>query len=231
MTEESSSRVPVITIDGPGGSGKGTISALLAQKLGWNLLDSGALYRLVALSAQNHNVALDDEDSLRVMAEHLDVQFVTAQSDGLQVVLEGEVVSKSMRTEECGVAASKVAAQPAVRTALLKRQQAFAEEPGLVADGRDMGTVVFPQAPLKVFLTASAEVRAERRRRQLQEKGIDVSIQRLLADIRERDERDTNRAVAPLKPAEDAVLLDGTKLTIEEVLERVLSEVAKRGLI
>ncbi|RRJ84228.1 (d)CMP kinase [Aestuariirhabdus litorea] len=231
MTDQSSSRVPVITIDGPGGSGKGTISALLAQKLGWNLLDSGALYRLVALSAQNHDVGLEDEDSLRVMAEHLDVQFATAENGSLQVVLEGEVVSKSMRTEECGVAASQVAAQPAVRTALLKRQRAFAEAPGLVADGRDMGTVVFPHAPLKVYLTASADVRAERRRRQLQEKGIDVSIQRLLADIQERDERDMNRAVAPLKPAEDAVLLDSTKLTIEEVLERILKETARRGLI
>ncbi|MCL6417007.1 (d)CMP kinase [Aestuariirhabdus sp. Z084] len=231
MSDQSITRMPVITIDGPGGSGKGTISGLLARKLGWNLLDSGALYRLVALSAQNHEVALDDEDSLRVMAEHLDVQFVTADDDALQVILEGEQVGKAMRTEDCGVAASRVAALPDVRTALLKRQRAFAESPGLVADGRDMGTVVFPQAPLKVFLTASAEVRADRRQRQLQEKGIDVSIQRLLADIQERDERDMNRAVAPLKPADDAVQLDSTKLTIDEVLERVLEEVAKRGLI
>ncbi len=225
--------VPVVTIDGPGGSGKGTICGLLARELGWHLLDSGALYRLTALAAMNHGVALDDEASLEVLAAHLDVQFVAAarESSETSIILEGEHVEKAIRQEEVGTGASKVAVLPKVRRALLSRQQAFAEAPGLVADGRDMGTVVFTYAPLKVFLTAGAEERARRRQLQLQEQGVDVSLDRLLADIQARDERDMNRTVAPLKPADNAIVLDSTKLTIQEVLAQILDEMRNRGLI
>jgi len=223
--------VPIITIDGPSGSGKGTVAALLAGKLGWNFLDSGALYRLLAFAARNHGVDLTNEEALKVLAEHLDVQFGAARDGhGMVIILEGEDVTEAIRNETVGAGASQVAALPVVRTALLQRQKAFREAPGLVADGRDMGTVVFPDAPLKIFLTASAEERARRRYLQLKARGDDVNLASLLEEIRERDERDTQRAVAPLKPAEDAIQLDSTTLSIEEVLQRILSEVADRDL-
>ncbi|MDT4853429.1 Cytidylate kinase [compost metagenome] len=222
---------PVIAIDGPSGSGKGTVAGLLAKKLGWSLLDSGALYRLLAFAARNHGVDLTNEEAMKVLAAHLDVQFV-AGGDGKsqRIILEGEEVTDAIRNEQIGAGASQVAALPAVREALLQRQRAFQEMPGLVADGRDMGTVVFPDAPLKIFLTASAEERARRRYLQLKAKGDDVNLASLLDEIRARDERDTQRAVAPLKPAADAIQLDSTELSIEQVLERILSEVANRDL-
>ena len=222
---------PIVTIDGPSGSGKGTIAGLLAQKLGWNLLDSGALYRLLAFAARNHGVDLTNEEAMKVLAAHLDVQFLaSAQGQGQRIILEGEEVTDAIRNEVIGAGASQVASLPAVREALLQRQRAFQEMPGLVADGRDMGTVVFPDAPLKIFLTASAEERARRRYLQLKAKGDDVNLASLLDEIRVRDERDPLRAVAPLKPAADAIQLDSTELSIEQVLERILSEVANRDL-
>ncbi|MFZ3204667.1 MAG: (d)CMP kinase [Pseudomonas sp.] len=222
---------PIVAIDGPSGSGKGTIAGLLAQKLGWNLLDSGALYRLLAFAARNHGVDLTNEEAMKVLAAHLDVQFLAgAQGQGQRIILEGEEVTDAIRNEGIGTGASQVASLPAVREALLQRQRAFQEMPGLVADGRDMGTVVFPDAPLKIFLTASAEERARRRYLQLKAKGDDVNLASLLDEIRARDERDTQRAVAPLKPAADAIQLDSTELSIEQVMERILSEVANRDL-
>lgn len=223
---------PVVTIDGPSGSGKGTVAALLAKELGWHLLDSGALYRLTALAAINHGVDFADESSLEVLAGHLDVQFEPGQGEeGMTIILEGETVGANLRTEEVGAKASKVAALPKVRAALLKRQRDFAHGAGLVADGRDMGTVVFPAADFKVYLTASAEERAKRRQNQLQLKGIGASFDRLLADIQARDERDMNRKVAPLKPAEGALQLDSTRLTIQEVFSRILDGMRQKGLI
>ncbi len=223
-------QVPVITVDGPGGSGKGTICRLLAQRLGWQLLDSGALYRLTALAARHHGVALDDVEALVVLAAHLDVRFVSGDGDELQIVLEGEEVTQAIRTEETGSEASVVAALGPVRDALLSRQRDFAHLPGLIADGRDMGTVVFPAADLKIYLDASAEERARRRYNQLISKGVGASLGEILDDIRVRDARDMNRAVAPLKPAPDAVILDTTQMTIEEVLQAVLDEARHRGL-
>ncbi|AYC33555.1 (d)CMP kinase [Pseudomonas cavernae] len=226
-----STQAPVIAIDGPSGSGKGTVAGLLAKRLGWRLLDSGALYRLLAFAARNHGVDLTNEEALKVLAAHLDVQFIAAANGQPQrIILEGDDVSDAIRNEQVGAGASQVAALSAVREALLQRQRAFLEAPGLVADGRDMGTVVFPDAPLKIFLTASAEERARRRYLQLKGRGDDVNLASLLDEIRERDERDTQRAVAPLKPAPDAILLDSTELSIEQVLERILSEVADRDL-
>ncbi|MBS7660950.1 (d)CMP kinase [Pseudomonas lalucatii] len=222
---------PVIAIDGPSGSGKGTVAGLLARQLGWSLLDSGALYRLLAFAAGNHGVDLTNEEAMKVLAAHLDVQFNAATDDqGQRIILEGEDVTDLIRNEQIGAGASQVASLPAVREALLQRQRAFQELPGLVADGRDMGTVVFPDAPLKIFLTASAEERARRRYLQLKAKGDDVNLASLLDEIRARDERDTQRAVAPLKPAADAIQLDSTELSIEQVLERILREVADRDL-
>ena len=224
-------QAPVIAIDGPSGSGKGTIAGLLARRLRWNLLDSGALYRLLAFAARNHGVDLTNEEAMKVLAAHLDVQFKPARDDqGQRIILEGEDVTDLIRNEQIGAGASQVASLAAVREALLQRQRAFQEMPGLVADGRDMGTVVFPDAPLKVFLTASAEERARRRYLQLKAKGDDVNLASLLDEIRARDERDTQRSVAPLKPAADAIQLDSTELSIEQVLERILSEVAIRDL-
>ena len=224
-------QAPVITIDGPSGSGKGTVAGLLAKRLGWNLLDSGALYRLLAFAAGNHGVDLSNEASLKLLAAHLDVQFIAAHDGKAQkIILEGDDVSQAIRNEEVAAGASQVAALPAVREALLQRQRAFQEAPGLVADGRDMGTVVFPDSPLKIFLTASAEERARRRYLQLKAKGDDVSLSSLLDEIRARDERDTQRAVAPLKPAADAIQLDSTELSIDQVLERIMSEIALRDI-
>ncbi len=204
---------------------------MLAKRLGWCLLDSGALYRLLAFAARNHGVDLTNEESLKLLAAHLDVQFIGATDGQSQrIILEGDDVTQDIRNESIGAGASQVASLPAVRDALLQRQRAFREAPGLVADGRDMGTVVFPDAPLKIFLTASSEERARRRYLQLKAKGDDVSLSSLLDEIRARDERDTQRAVAPLKPAADAIQLDSTELSIEQVLERIMSEIAIRDI-
>ena len=228
----SAHSTPVITVDGPGGSGKGTLSGMLAARLGWHLLDSGALYRLLAFAAQKRGTDLADEQALVELAANLDVQFIADAEGGEQrIMLEGDDVSRTIRTETVGAGASRVAALPAVRQALLARQQAFRETPGLVADGRDMGTVVFPDAQLKIFLTASPEIRAERRYRQLLEKGETASLAGLLDEINARDERDMNRSIAPLRPAEDAVLIDSSHMSIENVLETVQAEARKRNLL
>ncbi|WP_438863001.1 (d)CMP kinase [Neptunicella sp.] len=219
--------VPVITIDGPSGAGKGTVSALLAKHLGWQFLDSGALYRVLAIAAIHHQIEADDEQGLVPLASGLDVNFVS-HNHGCKVILEGEDVSELIRTEEVGALASKVASIPTVREALLRRQRAFREMPGLVADGRDMGTVVFPNAKAKIFLTASAEERAARRFNQLKAAGRNVSIDNLLLDIKARDERDTNRAIAPLVPADDALVLDSTSMSIEQVLDSVVEFIKEK---
>ncbi len=215
-------KVPVITIDGPSGAGKGTAARLVAEQLGWHLLDSGAIYRVLAVATQYHHLSVEEEEPLIPIAAHLDVQFEISADGESKVILEGEDVTDHIRTEEVGAIASKVAAFPRVREALLRRQRAFRVAPGLVADGRDMGTVVFTDAQVKVFLTASAEERALRRFNQLKEKGFDVKITRLLDDIRQRDERDRNRKVAPLVPAEGALNLDSTELSIDEVVSKIL---------
>jgi len=215
------SQSPVITVDGPSGAGKGTLCMLLAEKLGFHLLDSGAIYRVLALAAIHHGVDTESEDALVPLATHLDVQFI-AEGELVKVILEGEDVSGELRKEETGMAASKVAALPRVREALLRRQRAFSAAPGLVADGRDMGTVVFTNAEAKIFLDASAEERANRRLKQLQGKGLDVKFDDLLSEIQERDDRDRNRPVAPLRPAEDALVLDSTSMNIEQVVEKAL---------
>ncbi|MFA0810800.1 (d)CMP kinase [Microbulbifer epialgicus] len=218
---------PVVTIDGPSGSGKGTIAKLLADRLGFILLDSGALYRAAALAALDKSVDLSDEEALTQVAKSLDVHFAV-NGGQLRVVLEGREVTDDIRMERVSMAASSVAAIPGVRAALLQRQRDFRMAPGLVADGRDMGTTVFPDAPVKVFLTASAEERARRREAQLREKGVSVSLRDLLEDIRARDAQDMNRKASPLAPAEDAVELDSTGVDIEEVLRRVLALVQAR---
>jgi len=218
----SGSEAPVIAIDGPSGSGKGTISRAVARRLGWHLLDSGALYRLLALSALRDGLGTDDVLRLSEQARALDVRFETAPGTKERILLNGEEVGDEIRTEECGDLASKIAPHPEVREALLELQRSFRRAPGLVADGRDMGSVVFPSAGLKVFLTASPEERAVRRYKQLKEKGIDVSLPALSTDIAERDRRDAERAVAPLKASSDAVTLDTTGLSISEVVEGVL---------
>ncbi len=219
--------VPVIAIDGPSGSGKGTIAHRVASRLGFHVLDSGALYRLLGAAAKRHAVSIENEAALEVLAAHLDVQFtVDAQGEAV-ILLEGEDVSREIRTEEAGRIASQVAVLPKVRNALLARQQAFREAPGLVADGRDMGTVVFPNADLKIFLTASAEARAERRYKQLLENGFGASLAALIDDIRARDTRDTERSIAPLKPADGALVLDSTDLGIDAVVQRVFDEAKK----
>lgn len=221
-------KAPVITIDGASGTGKGTVSQLVAKRLHWKLLDSGALYRVLGLAAQRHDVRLDNEKSLNILAENLDVQFIAQKNRLPRILLEGENVTDIIRTEKIGKAASIVAALPGVRNALLSRQRAFREHPGLVADGRDMGTVIFPDAELKIFLMASPEERAIRRLAQLKEKGISVTLGELIAELKERDRRDSERVVAPLKPAEDAVCIDTNCLTIEQVVERILFEIAKK---
>jgi len=211
------SHIPVLTIDGPTASGKGTVAARVADRLGYHLLDSGALYRLTALSAMRAGVALDDEPAVAALAAALPATF----SNG-DIFLDGEEVGEQIRAEEVGNSASKIAAIPSVRQALYGLQLGFRKAPGLVADGRDMGTVIFPNARLKVFLTASVEARAERRYKQLIGKGISANMEGLLADLQARDDRDTHRSVAPLVPAEGAYILDTSDMTVDEAVEQVL---------
>jgi len=218
---------PVITIDGPSGSGKGTIAHRVAKALGWHLLDSGALYRLVALAAGKAGVPLDDAPGLMAVARALDVRFDSNEDGSERIRLDGEEVTLEVRTEQTGAGASAVAQIPAVREALLQRQRAFQKAPGLVADGRDMGTHVFADAPLKIFLTASAEERARRRHKQLKDKGMDVSLAALSRDIEDRDRRDSERSVAPLRPAKDARVLDSSGQSIEAVTQIVLDWVSE----
>jgi cytidylate kinase len=220
---EYSINAPVLTIDGPSGSGKGTISRAVADRLGWHFLDSGALYRAAGLAASWAHIDLTDADQLEHCARDLDVRFVDKPGDDPLVIVNGVDASAELRTETCGATASAIAAIPQVRQALIEKQRQYRRLPGLVADGRDMGTVIFADAQVKVFLTASAQERAERRYKQLKQKGLDVTIPGLLADIVARDERDVNRSVAPLKPAKDAVLIDTTGSTIEHIVRQVLS--------
>ncbi len=214
----------VIAIDGPSGAGKGTLSQLVAKHFGYHLLDSGALYRLVALSALNQGVDLQDEQAIADIARQLQVKFDIA-GNTTRIVLDGDDVTDAIRHENVSMSASLIAAYPMVRSALLQRQKDFAQAPGLVADGRDMGTTVFPEAQVKIFLTASAEARAERRFKQLHEKGVEVNMAELVSDIKARDDRDTQRATSPLKPADDALVLDSTSLTIDQVLSAILAQV------
>jgi len=212
----------LITIDGPSGSGKGTVCHILAKKLQWHLLDSGALYRILAYAALQKAIPLNDADALANLALSLEVSFVS-NGQGVDTLLAAENVGDKLRTEEVAQAASEVASIQIVRDALLARQKAFLQAPGLIADGRDMGTVVFPDAPVKIFLDASAEERAQRRFNQLQDKGFDVNIAQILNEIKERDFRDRNRAVAPLRPADDALVIDSTSLSIDEVVNKILT--------
>ncbi|HEY7883773.1 MAG TPA: (d)CMP kinase [Cellvibrionaceae bacterium] len=214
----------IITIDGPSGAGKGTLSQLLAQRLGFHLLDSGALYRLTALAAEYTGVDLNNPQQLAHCARELDVVF-EAEGDQVTILLAGKDVTQAIRDENVSMNASQVAAMPEVREALLQRQRDFLTPPGLVADGRDMGTTVFPSAACKIFLTASAEARADRRYQQLQQAGAGVDKQALIDDIKERDERDQSRKVSPLKPADDAVVIDSTLMSIDEVLNVILNQV------
>ena len=214
--------MPVIAVDGPGGSGKGTITTRLADHLGWHFLDSGALYRLTALAVIKKQVTLDDEAALGEVAANLDIRFET-DGDRVSALLDDQDVTDLIRQEDTGVLASKISAVPLVRAALAGRQRRFRQLPGLVADGRDMGTVIFPDAELKIFLTASAEIRAERRYKQLKDKGESVNLARLFSEIEARDLRDQSRSIAPLRPAEDAVIIDSTDLSIDEVFDRVVS--------
>ena len=221
---------PIVTIDGPSGSGKGTVSRAVARQAGWHLLDSGALYRLVALAGLGAGLPEDDAEAHARLAERMQVRFAVGPDGSEQVTLEGRDVTAEIRTEAAGQGASRVAAWGPVRAALLARQRAFASPPGLVADGRDMGTVVFPGAPLKIFLTATPEERALRRHKQLKDKGSDVSLPALSREIAERDLRDQTRKVAPLRPAPDACVIDSTGLAVEAVVGRVLELMAARRL-
>lgn len=217
----------VITVDGPSGAGKGTLCHALAEKLQFDFLDSGAIYRILALAAQKQGVDFADEAALAALGRNLDVKFIPEQGE-IQVILAGENVGDQIRTAQAGQNASKIAVYPQVREALLQRQRDFRSQRGLVADGRDMGTVVFPEAQVKLFLDASAEERAKRRVKQLQEKGFNANFDEILAEIKERDFRDRNREVAPLVPAKDALVLDSTHLSIEEVIQQALAYVEKQ---
>lgn len=219
----------IITVDGPSGAGKGTLCYALAEKLGFDFLDSGAIYRITALDALKKQVNLENEDAVAEVGRNLNVQFVPDNGE-VNVILDGENVGDQIRTAEAGQNASKVAAFPKVREALLQRQRDFACEKGLVADGRDMGTIVFPEAQVKLFLDASAEERAKRRVKQLQLKGFNANFERILGEIKERDYRDRNRAVAPLVPAKDALVLDSTHLSIDEVIRQALEYISSKGL-
>ena len=221
-------RVPVIAIDGPSGSGKGTVARRVAATLGWHLLDSGAVYRVTAVAAARHGIALDDERALADLAAALPISFTEDAAGDETLRLDGDDITREVRSEATGERASQIASLPTVRRALLSLQRGFRRAPGLVADGRDMGTVVFPDTPYKVFLTASAEARAERRYKQLKEKGFDVSLASLFGDITKRDARDAARAVAPLRPAADAIVLDSTALDVASVVQRVLELVQAR---
>jgi cytidylate kinase len=221
--------IPVITIDGPGGVGKGTLSQQLAEELGWTFLDSGALYRALALAAQQRQLALNDVSNLQQLAHHLAVEFIPT-TNGVAIYLDNVEISAELRTEPCGNAASKIAAYAPVRTALLARQRTFRIAPGLVADGRDMGTVVFPDADLKIYLEASIKARTQRRFAQLQERGLNVNLENLFAEIKQRDQRDKARPVAPLKAATDAIIIDTTELSIKQVATAVSQLVAGKGL-
>jgi cytidylate kinase len=223
------SDVPVIAIDGPGGSGKGTIAMRLAGRLGWHFLDSGALYRLVAVAALDRGIGANNEAALGRLAATLDVEFGLSD-EGMVIMLDGNYITGRLRSETVSAMASETAALPEVRAALVQRQRAFRRPPGLVADGRDMGTVIFPDAVLKIFLTASVEARAERRYKQLKEKGENVNLSRLFRDIEKRDERDSNRAISPLRPASDSHVIDSTEMDIEEVLQKILSLIEESEL-
>lgn len=216
--------IPIVTIDGPGGAGKGSVCRRLADRLGWHLLDSGALYRLTGLAARARSVALEDASGLALLARNLEVEFIAAPGQELlEIHLDGKRVDDELRGEQAGADASRIAAVPAVREALLQRQRDFARAPGLIADGRDMGTVVFPEAMLKVFLTASAEERARRRYKQLLEQGLSANLRALEKEMEERDQRDRERAISPLQPAVDAWILDSTALRMDAVVELIHS--------
>ena len=222
--------VRVITVDGPSGAGKGTISRILAKKLGFHYLDSGALYRILGIAAQRHQVDTSNNKGLMTLAEHMDIRFDSSETGDIKALLEGEDITQEMRTEDTGALASLVASHPQVRSALLKRQRMFATEPGLIADGRDMGTIVFPDAVLKIYLTASIEERAKRRYKELLAKGEDVSLRGLIEQVRTRDERDMSRDASPLIPAKDAIELDTSEQTIQEVTDTVVNLAVFKGL-
>lgn len=224
----TNTHIPVVTIDGPSGVGKGTVSLRVAKHLGWHTLDSGALYRVLALMALQNKVSLEDENTLATLAHDLEVHFEPQSDLTIHIILNGQNVSQALRHESCGSAASQIAALPKVRQALLDRQRAFRQQPGLVADGRDMGTIVFPDAPIKFFLTASIEERAKRRYKQLKEKGINAKLSNLTVEIGERDQRDSTRTIAPLIVATEAWVIDTTNASIEPVVAHILSVISKQ---
>lgn len=215
------SEVKVLTIDGPSGAGKGTVSRAIAKRLGWHFLDSGAIYRALALTVLEQKIPLTAEDEIALVAEKMKVEF--KEDDNLKVFVDGREVTEQLASEECGRAASQIAALAKVRKALLAKQRAFRKPPGVVADGRDMGTVVFPDAPYKVFLTASLEERARRRFLQLKAQGINVTLDQIIKDLEERDRRDRERKEAPLRPAQEAVIIDSSNLSVEEVIAKILA--------
>lgn len=223
--------IPVIAVDGPSGAGKGMVTRALVRRLGWHLLDSGALYRLLALAAHARGIVLEDSPAVAALAPRLDIHFEQDAGGQERIRLDGEDVTRSVRSETTGGLASRIAAAPAVRTALFERQQAFRQPPGLVADGRDMGTVVFPDAVLKIFLDASPEERARRRQAQLRENGVNATLDSLFAEIKARDARDRGRAIAPLVPAPDAVQMDTTRLDPSAVLAELDALLISRGLL